>query len=80
MRLTYCNIQVTIFCSEVIEMLDIKELRFKNDRMTQEQLSKQTGISRQTIVRLEKGQVPSVDTAKKLTKAFTSVKWFEFLA
>ena len=48
--------------------------------MTQEQLSKQTGISRQTIVRLEKGQVPSVDTAKKLTKAFTSVKWFEFLA
>lgn len=61
-------------------MLDIRELRFQNDRMTQEELSKRSGISRQTIVRLEKGQTPSVDTAKKLSTVFTAIKWFEFLA
>lgn len=61
-------------------MIDIKLLRFENDRMTQEELSKQTGISRQTIVRLEKGQTPSVDTAKKLANVFTNTKWFEYLA
>ena len=61
-------------------MLDIRELRFQNDRMTQEELSKKSGIPRQTIVRLEKGQAPSVDTAKKLSTVFTSIKWFEFLA
>ena len=49
----------------------VRKLRFLNDEMTQSALAKELGISRQTIVAIEKGQYsPSLELALKLSKVF----------
>lgn len=49
----------------------IRKLRFENG-MTQEELALRTGVSRQTIMSIERGQTnPSVLLAYKIAAAFT---------
>jgi putative transcriptional regulator len=49
----------------------IRRLRFDNDEMTQEELAKRAGCTRQTIIALEQGKyVPSVELAFRIAKAF----------
>lgn len=48
----------------------IKELRLK-DGLTQEQLSKKVGVSRQSIIAIETGKYnPSLELAFKIAKQF----------
>lgn len=48
----------------------IKELR-KAKKMTQEDLSKRVGVSRQSIIAIESGKYnPSIDLAYNISKAF----------
>ncbi|MCK4523971.1 helix-turn-helix transcriptional regulator [candidate division WOR-3 bacterium] len=50
---------------------NVRKLRFLNDEMTQKDLSLKVGVSRQTIVAIEKGQYsPSLDLCFKLALAF----------
>jgi len=49
----------------------IRKLRFEKDELTQAELAKLVGVSRQTIVAIEKGQYsPSLELAFKLAKVF----------
>ena len=49
----------------------VRKLRFNNDEMTQQQLAEQVGVSRQTIVAIEKYKyTPSLDLAFKIALAF----------
>ncbi len=49
----------------------IRRLRFDNGEMTQEELAKHAGCTRQTIIALEQGKyVPSIELAFKLARAF----------
>ena len=49
----------------------IRRLRFDNGEMTQEELAKDAGCTRQTIIALEQGKyVPSVELAFRIAKAF----------
>ena len=49
----------------------IRRLRFDNDEMTQEELAKQAGCTRQTIIALEQGKyVPSITLAFQIAKTF----------
>ena len=49
----------------------IRRLRFDNAEMTQEELAKRAGCTRQTIIALEQGKyVPSIELAFKIAKAF----------
>ena len=49
----------------------VRKLRFNNDEMTQQQLAKEVGVSRQTIVAIEKYKyTPSLDLAFKIALAF----------
>jgi putative transcriptional regulator len=49
----------------------IRRLRFDNDEMTQEELAKLVGCTRQTIIALEQGKyVPSIELAFRIAKAF----------
>ena len=49
----------------------VRRLRFNNDEMTQQQLAEEVGISRQTIVAIEKYKyTPSLDLAFKIALAF----------
>ena len=49
----------------------IRELRFTHDEMSQAELSDLVGVSRQTIVAVEKGNyTPSLDLAFKIAKIF----------
>lgn len=47
----------------------LKELRFKNNQMSQELLAKLANTTRQTIIRIEKGEKPSLSTAFNIAKA-----------
>ena len=49
----------------------VRKLRFNNDEMTQQQLAKEVGVSRHTIVAIEKYKyTPSLDLAFKIALAF----------
>jgi putative transcriptional regulator len=49
----------------------IRRLRFDNDEMTQEELAKKAGCTRQTIIALEQGKyVPSIELAFKIAQVF----------
>lgn len=50
---------------------NIRRLRFDADEMTQQQLADKVGVSRQTVVAIEKGNYsPSLELAFKLAIAF----------
>ncbi len=47
----------------------VKELRFHNGRLTQQQLADKVGVSRQTVIAIEKGTYsPSVRLALKIAR------------
>jgi putative transcriptional regulator len=49
----------------------IRKLRFNHDEMTQQQLADKVGVTRQTIVALEKGNYsPSLELAFRIAYAF----------
>ena len=49
----------------------IRRLRFESDEMTQQDLADRVGVSRQTIVAIEKGNYsPSLELAFKLANVF----------
>ena len=49
----------------------VRKLRFNNDEMTQQQLAEEVGVSRQTIVAIEKYKyTPSLVLAFKIALAF----------
>ena len=49
----------------------IRTLRFFNDEMTQQQLAKKVGVTRQTIIALEKGKYsPSLELAFRIALVF----------
>ena len=49
----------------------IRKLRFNHNEMTQQQLADKVGITRQTIVALEKGNYsPSLELAFRIAHAF----------
>ena len=50
---------------------EVRKLRFLNAEMTQEELAKRVGVSRQTIVAIEKGMYnPSVGLAIRIARVF----------
>jgi putative transcriptional regulator len=50
---------------------NIRRLRFDRNEMTQEELAKLAGCTRQTIIAIEQGKyVPSLDLAFKIARAF----------
>ena len=49
----------------------IRRFRFNHGEMTQEELARRAGVTRQTIIALEAGKyVPSVELAFKIARAF----------
>jgi putative transcriptional regulator len=49
----------------------IRRLRFDHNEMTQEELAKQAGCTRQTIIALEQGKyVPSIELAFSIARVF----------
>ena len=49
----------------------IRRLRFDHNEMTQEDLARQAGCTRQTIIALEQGKyVPSIELAFRIARAF----------
>ena len=50
---------------------NIRRLRFEQNEMTQEDLAKHVGCTRQTIIALEQGKyVPSIELAFKIARVF----------
>lgn len=50
---------------------NIRKLRFEHDEMTQQQLADQVGVTRQTIVAIEKAKYsPSLELAFRIARAF----------
>ncbi len=50
---------------------NIRRLRFEADEMTQQALADKVGVSRQTIVAIEKGNYsPSLELAFRMARAF----------
>ena len=50
---------------------NIRTLRFFNDEMTQQQLAKKVGVTRQTIIALEQGKYsPSLELAFRIARVF----------
>ncbi|MCK4966245.1 helix-turn-helix transcriptional regulator [bacterium] len=51
----------------------IRRFRFDNDEMTQEELAKQVGVTRQTIIALEAGKyIPSLGLAFRIARVFNT--------
>jgi len=51
---------------------NIRKLRFNCDEMTQQQLAEKVGVTRQTIVAIEKGNYsPSLELAFRIALAFS---------
>lgn len=51
----------------------MREFREQNNRMTQQALAEQVGVSRQTIIAIETGRYqPSLEVALKITEAFST--------
>ena len=51
----------------------IRRLRFDHDEMTQEELGRLAGCTRQTIISLEQGRyVPSLELAFRIARAFNT--------
>ena len=49
----------------------IREFRFKTEEMTQQALADRVGITRQTVIALEKGKYfPSLELAFRIAKTF----------
>ena len=49
----------------------LRELRFHADEMTQQELAKKTGVTRQTIAAIEKAKYsPSLELAFKIAQVF----------
>jgi putative transcriptional regulator len=52
---------------------NIRRLRFDHNEMTQQELADKVGVTRQTIVALEKGKfAPSLELAFRIARAFSS--------
>ena len=52
---------------------NIRKLRFDHDEMTQQQLAEKVGVTRQTIIAMEKGKYsPSLQLAFRIALAFDS--------
>lgn len=52
---------------------NIRKLRFHNDEMTQQQLAEKVGVTRQTIVAIEKGKYsPSLELAFRMARVFNT--------
>ena len=52
---------------------NIRKLRFNHDEMTQQQLADKVGVTRQTIVAIEKGNYsPSLELAFRIALVFSS--------
>ena len=50
---------------------NIRTLRFFNNEMTQQQLAEKAGVTRQTIIAMEKGKYsPSLELAFRIARAF----------
>jgi putative transcriptional regulator len=50
---------------------NIRKLRFHHNEMTQEQLAEKVGVTRQTIVAIEKGNYsPSLELAFRIAQVF----------
>ncbi|MFC5529830.1 helix-turn-helix transcriptional regulator [Cohnella yongneupensis] len=50
---------------------NIRNLRFNHNEMTQQQLADQVGVTRQTIVAIEKGKYsPSLELAFRIARVF----------
>jgi putative transcriptional regulator len=50
---------------------NIRKLRFFNDEMTQQQLAEKVGVTRQTIIAMEKGRYsPSLELAFRIALVF----------
>ena len=50
---------------------NIRKLRFDHDEMTQQELAEKAGVTRQTIIAMEKGKYsPSLELAFRITLAF----------
>ncbi|NQV17983.1 MAG: helix-turn-helix transcriptional regulator [Armatimonadetes bacterium] len=51
----------------------LRQFRFMNDEMTQQHLAKEVGVSRQTIIAIEKGKFnPSIRLALLIAKFFNT--------
>jgi putative transcriptional regulator len=49
----------------------IRTLRFFNDEMTQQELAEKVGVTRQTIIAMEKGKyAPSLELAFRIARVF----------
>ena len=52
---------------------NIRKLRFHHDEMTQQQLAEKVGVTRQTIVAIEKGKYsPTLELAFRIAFVFNS--------
>jgi putative transcriptional regulator len=52
---------------------NVRKLRFNHDEMTQQQLADKVGVTRQTIVTIEKGNYsPSLELAFRIALVFNS--------
>jgi putative transcriptional regulator len=50
---------------------NIRKLRFQKDEMTQEELARQVGVTRQTIIAMEKGKYsPTLELAFRIALIF----------